>query len=88
VDQRLDLRRHLAKLLHEGSAGGAGEQRRDDRDDEGATPDFPHRFRGRGRLDDREPFGFKSASDFLAFCADFVNDKDGRHRDLSTGRST
>src|SRR5204863_159111 len=36
---------------------------------------------------DREPFGFERAGNFLALRADFVNDKDRRHRDLSTGRS-
>ena len=30
----------------------------------------------------------ESARDFLALRSDFINDKDGRHRDLSAGRST
>ena len=63
----------------------AGQQRRDDRHDERPTPDLAHGLGGGRRLNDREPFGFESASNLLALRADFVDDKDRRHRDLSAG---
>ena len=68
-------------------AGRAGQQRRDDRHDERPAPDLADGFAGRGGLNDRESFGFERASDLLALRADFIDDKDRRHRDLTYVRA-
>src|SRR5262249_40420124 len=77
VDQRLDLGRHLAQLLLQGSAAGASDDGGDDGDQERTAPDLADGVAGRRCLDDVEPLGLEGAGDLFALGADLVDDKNG-----------
>ena len=54
-----------------------------DRDDERAAPDLADRLGGELAWTTVKPFRFECARDLFALRADFIDDKDRRHRDLT-----